>query len=78
MSPATTSAGRKRRYGNEWMYPAENVVAVRPPGMKRATMMRYVPRCASCRSAQSNALWLFSPLKTRLTVCSPSQVPSPY
>ena len=29
---------------------AENVVAVRPPGMKRATTMRYVPRSMSCRS----------------------------
>jgi hypothetical protein len=43
------------------MYPAENVTAVRPPGMNRATTMRYVPRCSSWCSAHANPLWLFSP-----------------
>ena len=41
-------------------------------------MMRYVPRCSSWCSAQANPFWLFSPPKTRFTVCSPSQVPRPY
>ena len=29
----------KRRQGMPWVYPEENVTAVRPPGMKRATTM---------------------------------------
>ncbi len=48
------------------MYPAEKVTAVLPPGMKRATMMRYVPRSASWRSAHSNPRWRLVPLEDAL------------
>ena len=68
----------KRRHGNEWTYPAENVTAVRPPGMKRAMMMMYAPRSSSVRSAHSKRVCAFSPPNQRFTVRSPTSVPMPY
>src|SRR5829696_1314491 len=74
---ASSAKARNRAAGNRTI-PAVNVVAVRPPGMKRATTIRYPPRSPSCRSAHVSARCERSPRKSLPRARTPSVRPSTY
>jgi len=72
---ATAVAGTNRRRGYS-VRPQVRVTAVRPPGMKRQTMMSCVPNRSSDRSAHACVRWPFGVLKNLRCIAGPKWRPS--
>jgi hypothetical protein len=74
MTAAIAVAAVKRRRGYP-VSPQVRVTAVRPPGMKRQTMMSCGPNRSSDRSAHARALVPFAVAKNRRCTAGPKRRP---